>query len=464
MAIVNDPRLYSGGNAVFNANPHVALYANLLAKQSARKDAFDEYMRGLNKGINAAGVRNVDRPAFDKKLADWQQFGMQNSDAIRKRTNGADIKFMNGYQDLLNLVGESKTEEEKKKPLVDMMLDPNKVDRLNSDQVLQSIHSHDQPLYLEDGSRNHDRKSIDLSSVQFEPKPFEQDKYFKQFEDVKKSDLPPVVVKNPKDMTQMTTTTSVFDKDAKDLIATRAVSDYMNNKSFKNYVDKLNPSDYNDMFKQNFGHDIQNNGDLAAAYTLKGMQQKTVKSELKDDVFAREKAMQAIRNSDAKGLIALRHSIDKKDEEANNVWLDSYIDKVTEEGMSGTPVLYSGGKGLEHDIAIDPTLNKALEIDKQTPDRVTSTQDGKYRLIFYKYDDKGKTDEIDKNRTREISRDALKLALGGKSVSASQRPKEMLHGQGGSAAPKLRAQMPDGSIITSSDGVNWFNSKGEKAE
>lgn len=439
MPIQNDQRLYSGGDVLLNQQPHIQLYANLMARKQARDDAYEEYIRNLNKGINGAGVRNQDRPAFDQKLADWQKFGIDHANEIKNTKNGADIKFMQGYQDLQNLVGESKTEEEKKKPIVEMMLDPAKRDRLNNDDVINSIHSHDQPLYVPDANgnlvRNPNRKSIDYTDVSFNPKPFEDDKYFKGLEDVKRSDLTPTVTRDRKSMTQTVTTNSAFDQDAKNTIATRAVSRYMNDPSFKDYVSKLNPDNYNDTFKQNFGRDISNPADLAAAYTLKGMQQKVTTSKLEPDVFGREQSMAALNHSYRLGEKEFAHSLAKADKKTADLWLDNHIDGLVTEAKNKTPRLYPGGTDREYDLNVDPVMSKALSVDNQSPDIVTVLPNGSFRLIFNKYDKNGKTDDVDKDRTRVISRDQMKFILG-KQLGTKQLNSEMSDDDESNDTPK----------------------------
>jgi hypothetical protein len=78
MALVNDPRLYTGGSERINLQPHVALYAKLKEREQAKNEAFDEYIRNLNKNVNPAGMRNQEREVFEEKLKNWQQFGIQN--------------------------------------------------------------------------------------------------------------------------------------------------------------------------------------------------------------------------------------------------------------------------------------------------------------------------------------------------------------------------------------------------
>ena len=293
MALQNHPALYTGGSERFDSRPHVALYAQLMQRKQARDDAYDDYIRNLNKNINAAGLRNVDRPAFEQKLKEWQEFGMKNKEALRnprKDMGGASMQFQSGYQDLQNLIAESKGEEEKKKPLVEVMTDPAKRDRLNEDELFPKISSHDQPLFTQDQKtgqwvRDANRRSFSVSDLDFNPKPFEQDKYFKSFDDIKPSNKTQVVRKIP-GMKQEITTTAVFSPQDKDAVATRATADYMKNKSFKQVVDELDPKEYADFYKEQFGEEMQTPADLSAAYTLRGLQQKNTSQEIKDDTYA----------------------------------------------------------------------------------------------------------------------------------------------------------------------------------
>jgi hypothetical protein len=433
MAIVNDPRLYLGGSERINTRPSVQLYGQLMARKQARDDAYDEYIRNLNKSINSAGMRNVDRQAFDKQLSDWQKFGMERKDDIRNRRNGADIEYMQKYQGLLNTVSESKTEEEKKKPAVEMLLDPNKRDRLNNDDFLKAIHEHDQPIYITDEKgelqRNPNRKSLDYQSVVFNPKPFEQDKYFKQFEDIKKMDLPPQVVKNPKDMTQTVTTTSIFDPEAKEIVRTRATTDYFQNPAFKSVIDQLNPDEYNEDFKKQYGHDIENKGDLAAAYTLKGLQTKAVKSELKEDNFGQRKALAALNHSYRLGEKEFEHALDRADKVTANLWFDDAIDEWTNTARKNPDGTIKPSSVIEtqsgwkegHKIPVTSYLAKAMMKDDKSPDDIFVTTENEYIPVFYKRNDKGikipnpdtGLPEVNKTLTVPESREMFKLDIGG---------------------------------------------------
>lgn len=451
MALINDSRLYSGGTALLDQRPHTALYAQLEQRKQARDAAFDDYIRNLNKGVNSAGVRNIDRPVFDQKLKEWQKFGIEKRDAIRNRQGGADIEFMNKYQDLQNIIGASKTEEEKKKPAVEILLDPAKRDRLNNDEFVKAIHDHDQPLYIlgpnGELELNPNRKSLDYSGVVFNPKPFDQAGYFKQFEGVKRMDLPPVITTDPKTMMQTQTTTSVFDQPAKDLVAQKAVTEYMQNPSFKSIIDKLDDSEYNDFYKENFGSNIDSKADLAAAYTLKGLQQKTIDTKVSPDVLGRELKMQAIRQANAKELLYLRKALKTdEDAQANDLWIDNYVDKVSQEAKAaGNKMevrLANGQKINGYKISLDPTMSKAIGIDSKNPGSLIVTEDGEFVPLYFETDanfnplKKNGAYSLVSERTNKISPEQIKLALG-KTSGVKQMNREM--SAGSQATPKVES-------------------------
>jgi len=69
--------LYSGGAVVFNSQPSVNFYAQLMQRQQAKRDALDQYYQKALMDVTPAGMRNVDiTGGFTKKLNDWQEFAM----------------------------------------------------------------------------------------------------------------------------------------------------------------------------------------------------------------------------------------------------------------------------------------------------------------------------------------------------------------------------------------------------
>lgn len=272
MALQNDSRIYSGGNVQLDPSPTINLYAQLMqrreAQNKAKEDVFQEYVRGLNTKINSVGHRVVDNPVFSEKLQKWQQFGMQNKDKLSKNDINTRTEFDRQYQELLNITNESKAEEQKKKPVVEMMLDPDKRSRL-SKNVIPAIGSHDEALYIKNESgeweRNQNRKSIDYSSNLFDPK-FDFTKGFEGWS--KGMDrgevIGEVLRKDPVTGRAIVATTKAYTPEQIQQIglnAARSVTDVPDNQNYYQLkFEKLGEDEYaklNDAFQSVYGKEIE---------------------------------------------------------------------------------------------------------------------------------------------------------------------------------------------------------------
>lgn len=192
------------------------------------------------------------------------------------------------------------------------------------------------------------------------------------------------------------------------------------------------------------------------AGTPKRMTNEAVKGDLE---FARQKEMQRIRNEDAKGLIALRKSIDPNDTEMNNTWVDAMVGNMTEDALKNQPAPYkygSTGKTVaEYDIPMNAFIAKALARNGREPTYFRynpNTQ--QYRPIFpqrYEKGDKlpnGKDAPegqpksvngrfaVDAEDSQPMSLEQLKLNLGYKGVTKKQLGKEVMSGQKPKATKK----------------------------
>ena len=463
MALINDSRLFTGGNERIDLRPHVQLYAQLKQKEQARNDAFDEYIRGINMRINPSGMRHNERPVFEDKLKKWQDFAMQNREALRNpRKDGgqASINFQAGFQELQNLIARSKGVEEFKKPGVEVVTDPNKMKKANKDKIMAGFQANDQDLYMQDPKTgewvdNPNWRPFSPTDIEYKNDPFDLGKFKGLFKDIKRQELAPEVgATDPKTMMRTVTKRSLFDQPAKDQIAEIGVTQYMADDSFKELVDQLDPKQYNDFFKANFGRDIDpahEKADLAAAYALKQNQEEVVTTDAKEDALARDKIMEGIRNANRRGLLKYKSQLDESDEAANDLWYDSYIDEVTADAKKNPSKVYPGA-GLGWEIPLDPFLKKNLSDKQSDPDKLIVTVDGRYVPVFYQRDDSGNIiytksksksggDEIETfpvtntSRTATMQRDQLKVSLGGKS-GVKQLNREMSADKKGSPANK----------------------------
>ncbi|HRP30445.1 MAG TPA: hypothetical protein PKV73_01070 [Agriterribacter sp.] len=444
MALINDPRLYSGGSERVNTQPHVALYAQLKAREQAKNEAFDEYLRNVNKEINPAGMRNQEREVFEEKLRQWQDFGMKNRDALRnpRKDNGmASMQFQAAYQDLKNIISESKTREEGKKQIIPKMLDPEWMERVDDDILRSELQVQDAPIRIRDANGqwilNPNSRPIDITRLSFEPKPFDQDDFFKNLQDIKPSKSSQSVKALP-GFKEEITTTAEFGPEEYNRIATRAVGRLASDKSFKPFVKTLDPKDFNETFKAAYGRDIENEGDLAAAYALKGMQQKLSKTEIKDDEYAQSLNLEGIKQANRKQLLQMRKSMKDADTKTNDLWIDTYIDRAVEDSKKPqNRVVYKYADGRQiagYKVPLDPVLRKAVGLDiEKSNGLLLVTEDGEFIIAPYKTDNnynpkKGKDGNYahDPEKSSKISRHQLKLALGKTGAGVKQTNLEML--------------------------------------
>jgi hypothetical protein len=454
MALNNHPALYTGGAERFNSRPHVQLYAQLAARKQAREEAFDEYIRSLNKNVNTAGLRTVDRPTFDKQYSDWQNFVMTNRDAIRGRKGGADIMAQQKYQTLLNTIAESKAAEEAKKPYVEILLDPNKRDRIDEEAAMNDFAAHDLPIYDDKGERNMQRKMLSPNSFGFNPKYYTPEQWMKYDEaeskSIPKDKINTSLKPHPQDRYYMIESTSSGYSPEK----LQALGEYNRNRfaedrelaySFKKShpFDKWikdNGKEYdslNQAYKSVYGNDanIMDEDDLFVATRIQKALQPTVSEKTVDNWGARDaqnfeqqKTLQRMRNANARDLLQLRHSLSSGAEE--DLWIDEYVDKtISEATQKGINRNFFIGeeKITEKQLDNDIELKKAMAVNGVSPDYITVTKDGKLRPVFFKSDVKAPNGgyKFDAIQSVPVSKDAVKLSLGKRSAGVKQTNMEM---------------------------------------
>lgn len=77
MALQNPSNLYSGGQGVFDSSRSVQMYANLMAKKQAKKDALDAYYGKALQDVTPSGMRNKDIiGGWSQKLEAFKNLGM----------------------------------------------------------------------------------------------------------------------------------------------------------------------------------------------------------------------------------------------------------------------------------------------------------------------------------------------------------------------------------------------------
>lgn len=450
MALINDPRLFTGGSERIDTRPHVALYAQLKAREAARNDAFDEYMRNVNLKINPAGMRYQDMPAFEHGLKEMQEFGIQNRDAIqnpRKDGGLSAMKFQQIYQRQLNRISESKAASEGLKPLIDVMGDPKKVALLNKDRAMAAEHAHNNPLEIQDESgqfiRNPNFKPFNPSELEYFPEQIEYGKLIKDnFGDLDMSETVEYGKTDPKTGMRDVVTKSFLNKDALGVAASRAANLYATNPRVKMDIDATPIDQLNEAFKSKFGRDIEDESEKAIAFFIPKIQTEKVKAGREDDKYAQALNLEAIKQANRKQLLGMRAALKNAGEKEKGLWVDEYISKTVLESQkpeNRTEYKFNNGKSAKgYRIPLDPILRKAIGLDvEKSNGMLIVTDEGDYIIAPYIKNESGGPKKrkdgsyaIDAEKVSRISSGQLKLALSKGAAGVTQTNKEMIGGGG----------------------------------
>jgi len=308
MAVHNPSTLYTGGAVVFNSQPEVNMYANLLAKRQAKMDALDQYdMKRMN-SINDAGLRDKDRQPFDQKLQDLRGYYNTNKDLIRKGNTPEAYEYEKKIREVGSFVNASKERTAKQESAMKYYQERLKQDGVVPDDFIAELDMNDKGL-AEEGSQ-----TFNLNKWLSAPKPFNQKTFLSSFADIKRTPQAPryeKVAGNPLKEAEIIDET--FDESGKQVIHARAADKYENSYSFRSQVqnevkDPIRRKQLSELFKNEFGVDPAMPEDYATAYTMEMLQPKIskVKAEydrgaIMDKAFAQKLKYAAVQNAYIKG-------------------------------------------------------------------------------------------------------------------------------------------------------------------
>ena len=156
MALQYDPRLYTGGNVVFDTSPTVEYAQRIQAKKQAKDEALNQYFNDLQTKINTAGVRQQDlsspQGGINDEIEKWKQDWLLNKDAIKKG-GSPQQEHLSKFQNILRKIDQSKnrakTELEIGKAKFEGKYDPDDDDLNILGNIGKSIY--DPTSYKQDG-------------------------------------------------------------------------------------------------------------------------------------------------------------------------------------------------------------------------------------------------------------------------------------------------------------------------
>jgi hypothetical protein len=459
MAVNYNINPYQAGAVVFDQKPYLAFYERQMAREQAKNDALENYFKDLNKNITSAGMRSQDVPTLLQKNKDWQEHYIQNKAAILnpKLDNGAAYsKYMNGYQDQLALANESKGAQKNAEEVGKLKFnkdfsyvfdDPNIIDDIQHDAL---------PI------GHPERKSLDVNSIVVPPKPIGT-KEREEFSKYVVGEIKPDKIRgNTVDVGNFQTQTPVthqYSDQNKIIFGQKASDIYDTDKSWRVEANKMfkelqhDPVQYqqlNNIYKRYYGNEIDSPKEAFMAKTILDHDIKSIEYEKGEDIFGREKAMEAIRHANSRDLIDYRKKIDPNDTELNNVWYESYLDKLMSDAKKSGERHHvynprTGKSELYYNmIKPDPFLLKSLSIGDVTPDRVGVTESGDLIPIFIKYDKDGNmiktesgTPALHENYSQPMTREQALVNMGyrGSTKKQLKEDQQKIQSQGSAKLP-----------------------------
>lgn len=373
MAIHTDPRMYSGGAVVFNNQPSVNAYANLLARQQAKMDAMDNYERSRINSVNEAGMRDNERKIFDDQLADLRSHYNNNKQKISKGNSKEAFDYEKKFRGVRDLIATSKDRAARHDAALKYYNERLKVDGRVPDDFMKELHENDLPIGTkvvdEATGEMRETKPFDITKWASEAKPFNAATYLKRFTGVKRTPSSPRYEKiEGQPLKQNEVIEETFDAGGKQSIAAIASDMYDNSHSFSNQVsteikDPTRRKQLADVFKAEYGVEPTMPSDYGIAYTMELLQPKIVKSKAIDNKEAIMKEQQANRKE--------IQSIGQENKQANiklasslglGSWKSKYeFDKAaTEAGVDKNKVtvdgLIEGSKQPDGTLKLDPSL------------------------------------------------------------------------------------------------------------
>jgi len=454
------------GAVVFNQQPWMAFYERQAAKKEAKEDALNNYFRDLGKNITSTGMRSQDVPVLLRKNKDWQNFYAQNKAAIinPKLDNGAAYsKYMEGYQDQLGAINESKGALKAMDEIGKMKLNPQMSYVFDDPHFMDQIQKHELPI------NDPNRQGINLASISLPPKPIDT-KEWDAYNKYLIGNIPhDKILGQTQNLPGFKTRTPIYQQYSPEnqmVIGQHAANAYDTDKRWRaegvKYFNELqhNPEEYtrvNSVYKQLYGNDID---DPKEAWVAKGILDNNMKAteyrEGKDEL-GMAKFMEALRHANARDLIEYRKKIDPNDTELNNTWVETYLGnrinaaKADNNNLhviynSKSPNLNVKGYFIKPDAVMMKAFTRGAGKDAVEPDRIYVTEDNKIMPIFYKYekDAKGNVIQaknsaghplIDEDYSQPMDLDQAMLTLGYRGQTKKDLGKTMAGRSGGSKAP-----------------------------
>ena len=270
MPLNNPAALYTGGKAALNPMPYVNIALQARAKKQAREDALNQYYEKLPDTINDKGVRDQEIPVINQMRDDLYKYGVENRKALinpRLDNGAARYNLEKMMRNINGVVQESKNAAQDDLQLGKLWFDKNNQWVLNNEDFIANHAAHNLPV------NDPNYKRMNLAQVMSQ-RPFDEATFVKglkgRFPYQEKVNRTPDK-ENPG--FDIVTTTPVLNDESKRSIYNYAADKLHNDTSFMRKIQKDlagtgQLEELNKISIATFGHPINSDEDIAAAYTV----------------------------------------------------------------------------------------------------------------------------------------------------------------------------------------------------
>ena len=432
--------LYSGGAVTFNAMPWINYFTQKQQRDQAKEDAFYRFFGEMNKAVTPTGMAANDIPGLMQRKNQWQQYALENKGAIAHPSldgGKAYGQYLGLYNDMQNYIGQSTNKFKGLSTLQPILRSPQKNALLNA-KTMNDIHAGalpiDHPNYL----------PFDTTSVEFNPQPFDikqQNALRSSISGFKPSDDQPLI-QNVGNNQQRVTHNYKFSTDQLAGLYNIGASQYDNNPSFRNMIDGIEHGgqydQLNQAYKEHYGHDIQDEHDLSAAYVMSLHPSTQNKVETRNIPYSPWERASASLWAQNQHYDYRKKQEDKAAQEGIN-GVDKLMSDMDEDAKQGGPrgVNVNGNQYYGYLVPITPKLGNVFTKKDPTgkhniiADELYHTTDGQYLPIYYQRDENGYVRDDKGNAipdpimSQPISRSALRASYGNELITRKTNEKAL---------------------------------------
>lgn len=315
MALRNPSGLYTGGVVDLNPNVYMNIALQAQAKRQAKEEAIDRYYRDLPSKINDKGVRDQDRPYIEELRNDIYNYGISNRQALAKGSGAAQLEMEKKFRKAAEVIAQSQALSKKSLERGKMYLSKDNRWVLDDDAFMAAEDLESRPI------NDPEHREMDMALL-LQNRPFNQQSYqskvkglFPYSEEISQRKANP---NNP--IEEIVTTVPKLSNDTKRNLYAYAADQFHSDKSFRKHIqENITPdllSDLNEISQNVFGHPINSDEDIAAAYTITQIPNKPYKEKFQNDVKAKmdyaqaqKKEMESVRNRNIINRAALRQRL-----------------------------------------------------------------------------------------------------------------------------------------------------------